>query len=928
MDGARADAEAALKLNPETTRALFLRSYLSQQQGKFDDSIADATAALRIDRKFVPAWSNRATAYLVRGDYRQAVADATRAIEREAKHVDAYVNRAGAQACLGEYDKALADYKTAIELAPNDPRPWVKRSALHIKMGNSAKAAADWEKAKALDPTLRIESRPVFPDPPTPPQHKKLTDAEAVDLAAALKAAQAAWGHAKYQDYGKAVEKAVQIDPTSAPAREMRARLWTQQARDPEDYQKGLKEAEEAIRLDPTSARAYLVRGTARSNLNEPARAIADLTIAIGLDPTLQPAWNNRGWAYLVRGQYHQGLADMTEAIRLKPDSADALANHGLCYLHLGDYKNALADYTRAADTQPTVGRWRLICAAIRANLGDGDGARKDRARAIAIDNQLENSPPIDLPPPIPPVKLDPELEHKESKAVVPHMSPAERLKLANLLANGRRFVREGQLVQLEPIVDEAIKLDPESPGALGLRAVYRLAIQADRDGARKDAEAALKLNPETFNALAIRGQLSGIEGKLDDAIADATVALRLEPKHSAVCALRAHAYFEKKEFWQTIFDATRAIDQEFRSPDPYLHRAGAYVYLGKYDLAMKDFDLAAKRFQGYPPTYIERSVLQAKLGHDELAAADWKKANDLMMGRLTDDARPVLPEPLKPVQRKKLTSEDKDALALALKAAEEAVQQQRVVDARKAIEKAIQLDPTSADAQCAERPLARAHQSARRGLPGGQRSHPPEPESCLGVHRPRGSPRPAEECRGGHRRPYHCHYARSDALPGLGESLPRLQLPRPVPPGHRRRDRGPAAEAGGLDRAPEPGRQSSFPGRVQGGTGGLHPGGRFAAAERALAADLCRHPRQTRRPGRGREGSQASGRCGAENRRRPTHRAAAPDPAGEERPGTGTHQAVTAATGDYLSYGRGGAAESLPGCAGCAQPAQPRRRS
>ena len=170
-----------------------------------------------------------------------------------------------------------------------------------------------------------------------------------------------------------------------------------------------MKEADKAIHLDPNFARAYFVRGTARSNMNDPAAAIADITIGLRLDPTIAYAWNNRGWAYMTRKQYHQALADLNEAVRLK-DDAELRSNRGMCYLHLGDYKKALADYQKAADRQPSVGRWPFICSAIRAKMGDDAGARQDRKRAIAIAPELENAPAITLPDPLPPKKQDPEL--------------------------------------------------------------------------------------------------------------------------------------------------------------------------------------------------------------------------------------------------------------------------------------------------------------------------------------------------------------------------------------------------------------------------------------------------------------------------------------------------------------------------------------
>ena len=63
----------------------------------------------------------------------------------------------------------------------------------------------------------------------------------------------------------------------------------------------------------------------------------------------------------------------------MRPNFELPYANRGLSYLRLGEHKKALADYTKALELQPTQARWRMVCSALRARLGDVDGARKDR---------------------------------------------------------------------------------------------------------------------------------------------------------------------------------------------------------------------------------------------------------------------------------------------------------------------------------------------------------------------------------------------------------------------------------------------------------------------------------------------------------------------------------------------------------------------
>jgi Tfp pilus assembly protein PilF len=208
--------------------------------------------------------------------------------------------------------------------------------------------------------------------------------------------------------------------------------------------------------------------------------------------------------------------------------------------------------------------------------LGDTNAAEKDRQQAFERDKQLEGAPHVELPTPLPPVKKDPEPETGAKETANP-----DRDRLAGLLARGRQLFMQGRGGDVGPVADEALTIDPESPGALGLRAAAKF-FRRDVRGARDDINAALKLDPETFSELVIRTTLNGSEGKYDDAIADATIAIRLDPTQPVPWALRALGYLEKKEYRQAVHDDTEAINHGSSVADSRLTRAGAYAYLGQ----------------------------------------------------------------------------------------------------------------------------------------------------------------------------------------------------------------------------------------------------------------------------------------------------------------------------------------------------------
>jgi len=66
-----------------------------------------------------------------------------------------------------------------------------------------------------------------------------------------------------------------------------------------------------AIDLNPLFARAYLDRGILYwRELDQPRRAIADLTMALDLDPALSEARFNRGLAHQQLHEYAEAVAD------------------------------------------------------------------------------------------------------------------------------------------------------------------------------------------------------------------------------------------------------------------------------------------------------------------------------------------------------------------------------------------------------------------------------------------------------------------------------------------------------------------------------------------------------------------------------------------------------------------------------------------
>jgi tetratricopeptide (TPR) repeat protein len=681
---AKADAEAALKLNPETSRALLVLSYLFANEKKYDECIALESIIIRLRPNLESGWTNRADSYLQKKEFRQTIADAARAIAFEPKAPSPLLNRGAAYALLGDYEKALVDYDAAQKLAENNPQVYDKRAMVHAKMGSKEKADADWKKAEELDETLKSAPRDALPTPEKAPDRKKLTPEQSAAVTKGLATAQTAWDTGHIPDSKLAIDEALKIDPTSGTIRAWRARHMAQSSQ----FAEAIAEATEALRHDPTLTMAYTVRGVGHINREQMAAGIADLTIAVTIDAKNWPAWYNRGLAYMVRGQFHQALADFEVSLGLNPNQAEPYANRGVCYLSLGEYEKALDAYTRAADIQPANVMWPWVMASIQAKLGNIDEAARLKAHATKLN---KNQPPedISLPVPLPPVKKDPELPPDPVKPI-----PVDLEKLARLLARGYRLLDEGHIEKVGKVADEALTVDPQSPGALSLRAMVR-AVDGDLDGARADADAALKLNPEMRVALIARGFANSEDGKPNEAIADETVAIRLGVNEPRAWANRSKSFIDREEYQQAIADATESIRLQLGGADALTCRAAAYGCLGEYAKALTDYDAAAKVDPNNWRVFDQRSALHAKMGNPAKEAADWAQAKKLNP-TLDIKERVVFRDPPKPGPRKKLSATEATSLATALANGQKAWSQDRYPDCLRFAEEACRIDPTS----------------------------------------------------------------------------------------------------------------------------------------------------------------------------------------------------------------------------------------
>ena len=138
----------------ESDENLVNRGIEKAKNGDLDGAMADFDRAIELNPKDDAPYYNRAQAKRLKKDAAGAIADYTRAIELGSQNPAAYNNRGNARAENNDRDGAIADYTRSIELKPDYARAYYNRAVAKQEKGDAIGAKADFKTAGKLDPEL------------------------------------------------------------------------------------------------------------------------------------------------------------------------------------------------------------------------------------------------------------------------------------------------------------------------------------------------------------------------------------------------------------------------------------------------------------------------------------------------------------------------------------------------------------------------------------------------------------------------------------------------------------------------------------------------------------------------------------------------------------------------------------------------------
>lgn len=154
--GALADFDKVLVMNPEHETTYRLRGELLRQMKDYKAAVKDYTQAIKLNPSYWSNYVNRGEIYEIVGNYHQAMGDYSKAIELYPEDGVGYAHRGAVQARLGNYEVALKDFENAIRFNPDRAEAYFNRGNLYVKLGNiekyrgySQESVTQYEKAIA-----------------------------------------------------------------------------------------------------------------------------------------------------------------------------------------------------------------------------------------------------------------------------------------------------------------------------------------------------------------------------------------------------------------------------------------------------------------------------------------------------------------------------------------------------------------------------------------------------------------------------------------------------------------------------------------------------------------------------------------------------------------------------------------------------------
>lgn len=490
----------ALQIDPNLAAAHFKlgESYLKMQ--RFPDAYRELQRAAELDPSNSKASLNLGLMLISGRSYDQVEPIATKMLESNPNSTDAHLLLSELHRVQGKFDLAFQQIRQAIALDPKQPQLYVQLGTVQRATDNAKEAELSFKKALEINPKF----------------------IPAVQSLAAL-----------YQDSGRPLDAerelryGIELDPDKIEVRKSLAKLYYSQQRNKEaelimihaktdlgkkgdayrvlgEYYNNIGEADKALaefalisREHPNDIRTSedYIRLLLSHGRTEEARSLTD-AILEG-NPKDTGALVIRSTMLNSEGKYEQAARTLEDALRDAPENAEGHYQYGVALSKTGSVERAKQEWFEAAELAPQMTKVQLALAEIARQNGDVGLLRQCAAQLI------RNSPSDPRG-----YLLRAESENKAKQALAAERDLLKAIEVAPqdasaYSAQGNFLRGQGKDKEAERYYEQALDRDPQAIEPLaGIVAILTAENQAMQAMKRVQAQATKTPNNDSVYVL------------------------------------------------------------------------------------------------------------------------------------------------------------------------------------------------------------------------------------------------------------------------------------------------------------------------------------------------------------------------------------------------------------------------------------------
>jgi len=153
----------------------------------------------------------------------------------------------------------------------------------------------------------------------------------------------------EYESALKHIEKAIEMDPSSAMAWTNKATVLGNLGR----LEESLSAAEKAVQINPEEAFSWVSKSNALNRLTRYEESLSAAEKAIEKTPNFATPWNSKACALIRLGRYPEAIKAIDNALELDQNLAEAWYNRACAHSLEGDKEKSLSSLKKAIEIDP-----------------------------------------------------------------------------------------------------------------------------------------------------------------------------------------------------------------------------------------------------------------------------------------------------------------------------------------------------------------------------------------------------------------------------------------------------------------------------------------------------------------------------------------------------------------------------------------------